>query len=148
MGSNEGLSQPDRLWQAQEAGSIPAERRPAGVPQGFAGAGRFLQAARGSLIGRAKVGRGSRGVCGSRKVLAGFGVGSRSAGAQVAVGQLLFLSFYGRAHSPALPCRIPIAWGNTVKITARFSFTARGLPGRLMIRVRPRLPATARESMA
>jgi len=40
------------------------------------------------------------------------------------------------------------AWGITGSTTARHSFTPFGLPGRLMIRVRPLIPTTERLTMA
>ena len=40
-----------------------------------------------------------------------------------------------------------MAWGSTGMMHCRHSLTALGLPGRLMIRVRPRMPATPRESI-
>lgn len=53
-----------------------------------------------------------------------------------------------RAHSIASPRRVSTAWSMTGKKTSRHSLTALGLPGRFMINVLPRIPATARESIA
>ena len=56
--------------------------------------------------------------------------------------------YYGAAHSDALPLIFSMAWVNAGMMTARFSRTARGLPGRFMISVVFRIPHTAREIMA
>src|SRR5271157_4130626 len=55
---------------------------------------------------------------------------------------------YEEAHSVSSPLIFSIACFNAGRITARFSFALLGLPGRLIIRERPRIPTTAREIMA
>ena len=52
------------------------------------------------------------------------------------------------AHSFLLPFIFSMAWGRTGSMTSKFSFTADGLPGRLMISVFPFTPATALEIIA
>src|SRR4030066_795373 len=52
------------------------------------------------------------------------------------------------AHSFLLPFIFSMAWGRTGSTTSKFSFTADGLPGRLIMSVFPFTPATALEIIA
>src|SRR4030066_1425065 len=52
------------------------------------------------------------------------------------------------AHSFLLPFIFSMAWGRTGSMASKFSFTADGLPGRLMISVFPFTPARALEIIA
>ena len=55
---------------------------------------------------------------------------------------------YFLAHSAPSPRSMSSPWGRSLKKASRLSCTALGLPGRLTIRVLPRMAATPRENIA